>query len=208
MSENKDIDISRKALGIEEKTKERKVIGHDFTEKKKSKAQKVAETFLGGDIKDVMASIVYDVVVPTAKDLLYNIIDTGSNRLIYGNEAPARNGRRSNRREFTSYGQYYNNRQSDRQRGFRELTPHERETHEFQNFVAPDRDMADEVLTYLTELIERKGRATVGDFLHAIGKGSQATFADEKWGWRSMARAQIRQIREGWLMELPPTEEV
>lgn len=206
MSENKDIDISRKALGLEDSTEDRKVIGNNFVEKKKNKAQKVAETFLGGDVKDVMTCIVCDVIIPTGKDLLHDIVTKGMDRLIYGNDAPTR-GARPSRREFTSYGQYYSNRQSS-QRGFRELTQRERDTHEFSNFIAPSRDQADEVLTYLTELIERKGQATVGDFLHAIGKGSQATFTDEKWGWRSMARAQIRQIREGWLMELPPTEEV
>ena len=42
-----------------------------------------------------MTCIIYDVIIPTGKDLLHDIVTKGMDRLIYGNDAPTRGARPS-----------------------------------------------------------------------------------------------------------------
>ena len=80
-------DVSREALGIEQDTGEAntvaKVVEGEVVQTKKNKVQKVAETFFGGDLRDVASYVVKDVIIPAAKDMLYDTVSQYSITGIY-----------------------------------------------------------------------------------------------------------------------------
>jgi hypothetical protein len=62
------------------------------------------------------------------------------------------------------------------------------------------------VLERLSDIIEQYAVASLAD-LHELA-GIPTTHVDNKWGWESLRFAEIRQIREGYLLDLPPAEAI
>lgn len=58
------------------------------------------------------------------------------------------------------------------------------------------------VLERLNDIIDRYEVASVAD-LHEL-VGLPTTHVDNKWGWENVRYAEVRQIREGFLLDLPP----
>ena len=77
--------------------------------------------------------------------------------------------------------------------------------HNFDEIVLESRAEVYDVLTILEERIERFGAATVADLYDLVGE--TPTFADRNYGWTAIdGRSGTRQVRNGWLIELPRPE--
>lgn len=63
------------------------------------------------------------------------------------------------------------------------------------------RSEAELVLERLGDIIDKFEVASVGD-LHDL-LGLPQTHVDQKWGWTYVGDASIRQVREGYLLDLP-----
>lgn len=76
------------------------VVTTDVVKRKKSLGEKVKDTFIQGDINDVGAHIMQDILIPTAietiRDMGYNLIDG----MIYGKDAPSKGYKSRNRRNI------------------------------------------------------------------------------------------------------------
>lgn len=82
-------------------------------------------------------------------------------------------------------------------------TPLRRDDHDI---ILALRAEAELVIKRLTEIIEQFGNATIGD-LHDL-VGLPTTHIDHKWGWTVLKDANIQQIPEGYLIELPEAEPI
>lgn len=205
--DKKHFDISRKALGIpqddrsEEKPAEApkvdKVVTGDVIQKRKSGVQKLAETFLGGDVKDVGSYILNDVMIPAAKDMMYDMVSQGFQRLLFGESRQDRT--RDRRRDYTSYASYYRGGSRDnRQR------PATRNRNDFDDIILRTREDAEDVLGRMQDLAADYGKCTVADLYNLVGISSKYT--DYDYGWTDLRGASISRTREGYLLNLPRTE--
>jgi hypothetical protein len=68
------------------------------------------------------------------------------------------------------------------------------------------RDEAELVIERLTDIIDKYEVASVAD-LHDL-VGLPTTYVDNKWGWSVLNSVGVRQIREGFLIDLPPVEPI
>lgn len=171
--------------------------------------------FIEADIPSVTQYVFMDVLVPAAKNMMFDAIKEGAGRLFYGqNRSP-------NRSNFGPGGRFtYDYNQGPIHRPYRDprgaLPGPSRAPEPYpgprmaryarDEFVISSREEADTVLERMHEIIENYEAVSVGDLNELVGLPS--THVDQKYGWTSMVGAQVRQIREGFLLDLPPAQPI
>lgn len=173
-----------------------KVTSGKVVKRKKSLGKKFTETFLGDDLNSVTGYILYDVLVPAAKNLIYEIVTGGTEMSLWGEVKGKRRGDRG--KSQTSYSSYYRERDKDDRR---ERSLKNRTRHDFDDIVFESRGEAEEVRSRLVDFIDEYGIASVADYYDLAGITSN--FTDNKYGWDNLADANIRRVRDGYIIELP-----
>ena len=143
---------------VEEKKEERievgKVITGSVRSKERSVANKAARALITDDVKNVKNYILLDVLIPTIKDAISQIIKNGSDMLIFGDVRPGSNQRGTG---YKYHGISSSNNTARRQSANRRVT------RDFREEIFDTRSDAEEVLSQMNELIERYGNASVSD---------------------------------------------
>jgi hypothetical protein len=187
----------------EDKVVEKVVTGVVVT-KKKSFGQKFRSVFLGGDVKNALRYVTADVLLPAIRNLMVDATTRGVERVVYGESAM--------RRRPINYGsrvQYNSPVRRDRaylpdQAPARPLGRQVRR--ETNDLVLTSREEAELVLERLTDIIDKYGVASLADLYDLTGLPT--SHVDNKWGWTYLNNTEIRQVRDGYLLDLPPVEEI
>jgi hypothetical protein len=197
-------DVSRR---VESKGLER-ITTSDATRKRKSLRRQFSEVFVAGDVKTATHYVIFDVVLPAAKDLLVDAISSGFEKLIFGE------GRRRYRGMTTpqsgpyghiNYSRYSMASPETRMTSAeRVLSRQARARHDFDEIILDSRTEAEEVIDRLFDLVGSYGSATVADLYELVGLAS--THIDHKWGWTDLQGAGVDRIRHGYLLDLPEPE--
>lgn len=77
---------------------------------------------------------------------------------------------------------------------------------EVNDVILSKKEEAELVIKTIKEIVNRYGNATVTDFYDLVGLPT--TYIDSKWGWTSLDDIPIRETSQGYLLELPPLEEI
>lgn len=184
-----------------ERRKLEKVTNGTVVQKKKSLGSKVAETFVGDSMRSVRDHVIFDVILPKAKDMFLDALNQGAERALYGDSA--RGGRSAATRDTrrpTSYNGMYNNSVRDEPVS-RNFSTRGRATHDFDEIVLATRGEAEKVLNELCNLIDDYESATVADLYDLVD--ITGNFQDDKWGWIDLGTATITRQRQGFLLNLP-----
>lgn len=203
---NRDYDISREALGLEGETpKDDKhieaVAQGTKVSKSKSKARRIAEIFVGGDLKETAEHVRDDVAIPALKNFLYDSLSEGLQRILWGETKNDRR-RNSTHRDYVGYSRRARESRPAPQTSAR----YSRATQGFDDVVLATRTEAESVLSRMYDLIENYNMVTVAEFYSLVG--ISAEFTDENWGWRDLRSANIQHIRDGFRINLPKPEEI
>lgn len=164
---------------------------------KVKKKNKFADLFISEDANNVKDYIFLDVLVPTIKKAISDIVTDGIDIILYGGSGNGRKRSSSGSISYTSYSRF-SDRFSDRDRrddrrssiGYR-----------FNDIIFDDRREAKEVLERLDELIDNYGKATVADFYDLVD--ISGNYTDNRYGWTSLRNADIVSVRDGWMIKLP-----
>ena len=194
---------SKKPHEVREEKKVGKIIKGKLVTPKKTLSKKFAETFLGEDIKNVGSYIIYDVLIPAAKDTLEDLV---VGILRGGNSRGSRYGRDRDRgRTYVSYDRCSSrDRDRDRDRNKEDRKASSERNHAHHNFddIIFDRESdASDVLDHLVDLTIDFEVASVADLYGFVDR--EANFTDDKWGWEELSSAGVRRTREGWILDLP-----
>ena len=183
----------------EEPKKLEKVVKGKVVQKKKTFFKKVVETFVGDDIHSVSSYLLYDVLIPAAKDTISNMVQGGIEMLLFGERKSDRT-RRDRGRSYVSYNSYSAGRREER----RELSNRNRASHNFDEIILETRGEAEEVLSHLADLIIDYGQASVSDLYDLVG--ITGSFTDNKYGWTDLRSASATRARHGgYQLNLPRT---
>ena len=171
------------------------VVKGKVTKQKKSVGQKFKEAFLGDTTKSVSEYIVYDILVPTVKNMLSEMVGGGLDMFLFGERrrgsGPPRN------RSFSSYDKYYQSSVNERAEPNRVV----KVQHDFDDIVFDSRGEAEAVLSYLVDLTIEYGRASVMDFYDLSGVA--ASYTDDGFGWTNLRSAYTDRIRNGYVIRFP-----
>ena len=183
-----------------EKPKVEPVVTGKVRTRRPGLGRQIKESFTGDSLQSVAEYVVIDVAVPAAKSMITDMFKEGIERVMWGDSGSRRTTGVSPtmRIAATNYTRYA---APAIKSGARVLSSKARSTHDFEEIVLDTREEAANVIDKLNDLIEEYEVATVADLYDLAGYTSE--FTDQKWGWTDIRGAQVRRIREGFLIELP-----
>jgi hypothetical protein len=184
-----------------EREKVERVVEGTVTQKKKSLGRKIADNFSGDNMQSIGSYIFFDVIIPQAKDMIFDAISTGAQRAMYGDDRRSQRTTTSGIGRPTAYNRMYQNKPEPRT-----ITQQARTSHEFGDFVMETRGEAELVLNGLLELIDKYGFASVADLYDLCGQTSD--FTDGKHGWTDLRSASVSRQRAGYVLDLPRTQPI
>lgn len=177
-----------------EKKRESVVTGN-VTVKEKSVIRKVFDIFFAKDLEDVGDYLVKSVIVPEMRDILYSLIDKGTQMFLYG-EARSKRSPSTPGAVRVNYNKYY-----DQSRPT-EPTPKSRNGMNFDNVTFEEIADAEEVLNQMIDILEDYKSVSVADFCDLANIPDEYT--DRKYGWTNLSRAEVRRTSGGeYYIKLP-----
>lgn len=157
--------------------------------KKKSKLKKLTDIFVPEDVDDVKSYVLWDIVFPSIKATLFDIL-----KMFLGDEhySSSRNSSR------TSYRSYYDKVNKHEVRDTRT-----RLGYGYDNVVVDTRGEAELVLDQMKEMAEMYDMVSVADLYEMVGITGDST--DYRYGWTSadIRRISVVRVRDGYLLKLP-----
>lgn len=162
--------------------------------KRESTARKVIGEIIREDVHSVGETVLWDVVIPTVKNLISDTITRGIESMLYGGD--------SRPRSKTSYSDYSG---YSRSKGTRDRSAEKRERRsarhaepERNEIIFDSRSDANDVIDRMSDLIDQYGQASLADLNALIGASSN--FIDDNWGWTDMGSFDVRQVRDGFML--------
>lgn len=207
MEQNNDIkqlkdtypgNSKKEQANIEDKKVEKVITGTGIR-KKKSLARKMADTFVGEDVDNVLQYLMFDVLVPAAKSTVSEMVSSGIEMLLFGDTK----GSRTKRDRGRSYVTYDSSTIRDKNSHISNRSGRNMARHNFDDIILSSRGEAEDVLSHLLTLIADFGVASVADYYDLVDITSN--FTDTKYGWTTLSRATVDRVRQGYMINLPKT---
>lgn len=168
-----------------------KVVKGTVKKKKKSEVSKFKDVFISEDANSVKNYIFMDVLVPSIKKALSDIVKDGIDMILYGDK-------RSENRSNSSRGSY---RDYSSGSGRRENNRSTRTNYDFADLVYDTRSEAESVLASMDEIMDTYNVVTVADMYDL--SGVTCNYTDNKYGWMNISNAQVIDGRDGYIIKMP-----
>lgn len=182
-----------------------KVIEGVAVKQKPPLGKRIRQAFTGDDARSVMDYLIFEVALPALKTTISDMVSQGAERMLFG-EASRSRGPGNRRPGRVDYNVMSRSARETLREEPRTMSQKDRATHNFDNIVIPTRPEAETVLSSLIDLIDQYDMATVSDFYELVG--ITGSFADDKWGWFELKGADITRVRDGFVLDLPPTKPI
>lgn len=163
--------------------------------------------FFGGDFRGAAGYVAADVLLPALRNLVVDMMTKGAERAVYGDSRPSR--RPTGSFGYTSRISYNSpiSRPSLRPAQLPDQNNVVRVVRSQPNeMIIHSRDEAEMVLERLVDIIDQYGVTSVADLYDLTG--NPVSPIDQKWGWTNLNSAEVRQVKEGYLLSLPSVEEI
>lgn len=195
-----------KEVGDVPEKKVEKVIEGTAVQRKKPLTRRIAENFTGADAHSVGHYVLFQVVLPQLKDLIFDVGSSALQRTLFGEAGSSRSGS-GTRRGYTPYNTIATSAASKPQQSISK--PQAAASNEFGEIIVETRGEAQETMDKMGNLIETYGMASVSDLKAACGL--TGNFTDERFGWTAMGGTDIRRVggqNPGYLLIFPQPEEL
>lgn len=197
---------SKESDDIPEKPKVEKVVTGEVKQRNKPLGRRFKNVFFGGDFKSASRYIAADVLLPAFRNLIVDAATKGVERMIYG-ETSVHRGRRPEYRPRVSYHNPMRQQDPRARVYLPDQPPHPAPRGRDNNeIVLISREEAELVVERLSDIVDTYDVASVADLYDLVGLPT--THVDNKWGWQNLAGVSVRQVREGFLIDLPPAEAI
>lgn len=183
-------DVPRKTI--------KPVVEHAAVKRKKGFGRKLKDLVVDDDSKSVGDYILYDVLIPAAKDMISEAVTGGLEMVLFGERRSSSSQSRKHS-PYVSYDRYSRENVQRKPTRVRETRP----IREYNDdIILGSRGEATEVLGRMTDIIEEYSFVSVADLYDMVRIPSR--FTDNKFGWTDLSNAIIRRVRDGYLLDLPP----
>ncbi|HEX9252312.1 MAG TPA: hypothetical protein VF870_08725 [Ignavibacteriaceae bacterium] len=183
----------------------KKIVKQVATGKRIVKKKTFWDTMLNGTLKVVGSYLLFEILIPAAKNMVSDMINNGSDMILFGETKSRRRDRERGRgSSYVSYTSYYDR---DRDRGDR---PYDRERRDrvygrsrfdSDEILLPSREEAEEVIQSMFDIYDQYNAVTVSEFLELVGLPDEYT--DRNYGWTNLRDIQARRVRDGYIIDLP-----
>lgn len=170
-----------------------KVVTGKVITKKKSGLSKLTDEFISDDAKNIKSYVIGDIIIPSIKKAVCDIVKDGIEMLLYGGTKVGGGSRSTADR--VSYRNYY-----DRDtRPARDSRPSI--GYSYDDIILNNRGEAQDVLDRMDELMDSYGLVRVADLYDLVG--ITGNYTDNKYGWTSIRTAEIVRVRDGYMIKMP-----
>lgn len=180
--------------------------------KPKGIGRRFKDIFFDGNFKGAALYVATDVLWPGVKNITYDMGNSMLERSIFGENG----GRRTPRFGDPRAGRFSYDKPAGRSApsrshgGLLDRPVHGqapmRRRHDAGEILLVSREEADVVLEQMADILDTYDIVSVADLYELVGLPS--THVDNKWGWSTLHTANVRQTREGFLLDLPPIEPI
>lgn len=177
----------------EERKKLDKVVSSPVKVKKKTELSTLKDVFISEDAANIKSYVVMDVIIPSIKKAIIDIVTNGAEMLFYGKSG---SGRKRTTADRVSYRNFYDDRRDERPRPGSTVT-----SYSFDEITFTTRGEAEEVLCRMDETVDTYGVVTVADFYDLVG--ITGNYTDNRYGWMSMRNVDVVRARDGYKLTLP-----
>ena len=181
--------------GPVEKKRVEKIVKGRVKTKKKSEVSKFVNNFISEDTKDLKSWMVMDILIPSIKNTISEMVRTGIDIILFGEGG--RRGKSSNA-SYVSY-RSYSDRRDDSRRSID--AGRVRSGYSYDDIILESRGEAEDVLARMDEIIEEYGMVSVADLYDLVGK--PCNYTDNKYGWKNIRNAEASRVRDGYMLKLP-----
>lgn len=186
-----------------------KIIEGHATIRKASGWKRFRQSFIAGDATSVGEHVLWNLLIPSAKDALSDMASTFIDMMIYGEKrnrfgagVPTVGLGSTSKFNYgaisTGSRQVNGPIQSPILEPVRRPNPNE--------IIVQSRPEAQGVIAKMYEVLEKYKVVTVADLYRMVDISSEYT--DGSWGWTDLEGAGIKRIREGILLVLPPPQDL
>ena len=164
--------------------------------RKKGEIQRFADAFISEDANKVKSYILIEVVIPTVKKAISDIVTTGIDMILYGESG---RNKKSASGSKISYRNYY---EQDRDRVRAGSMGSRRNTPDYYDILFDTRGDAESVLDAMNDIISQFGTVSVSDF-YDLARVSNDNFTMNRYGWTNIGGATAVRVRDGYVLKLP-----
>lgn len=205
----------KKQKEIEKPKHIEKVVTGEVIQKQKSFGRKFKDIFFSGDFKTTATYVLGDVIFPAIRDMIADSGKRGLDSLVYGDKRM----RGNNSQGYRPTVQYNNpvwrggnsTMRDPRERPvyLPDQPPRYRRsnTKDASEFIVGTREEAERVVEMMVDILNQ-GYSSVSLADLFVMLDIKSTPIDNKWGWTFLGNVNIHQVRNGYLIELPPLEEL
>lgn len=183
----------QKSLAPVEKKKVEKVVKGSVKTKKKGSISKLSDVLISEDANNVKSYILLDVLVPTVKKAIVDIVTDAVNMIFLGGTGRSKTTSSSN---YISY-----NRLSEPRDRYHSSEPRVSSRFDYENIVFTTRVDAEAIIEQMNDIISSYGFVTVADLYDMADLSHPYTSND--YGWTSIVSAAVIHVRDGWVIKLP-----
>lgn len=184
-----------------------KIVAVDATLKPIPIHKKIKGIFFSGSARSASQFVFRDVLIPALKHMIAEGTSKGIDKMLYGESPRSRFGNSEISRSRFSYNNPIYRGDPRERVMFPDQPPRAITRHApVGDIILTTRIDAENVIEELAKMIERYEVASVADLYELVGLPSAHT--DNKWGWAQLKYANVRQTRDGYLIELPPAEAI
>ena len=185
---------------VSEKEAVQSIVKGSVKAKEAGGLRRIRDEFISEDAPSVGSYILYDVVLPSLKDLILDIGHGAIDVAFGGTPGRYRRGGRSYDRDrsYVSYDRMYDDR--DRRRDRRE----DRRTRDrLEDLIFEYREDAEDVLDRMCDYLDRYDEVPVSYLYDLCGKTVPHDFTKDDWGWTSLGSAKVTRTRGGYYIDFP-----
>ena len=194
---HKNKDVKRTAPTDEKKIQKR--VSKPAKTKKKGELRKIAEEFIVDDVKNIKTYVITDVLIPTIKDTIWDILTNTLDMFLFNGTKDHRKRGKSSPK--ISYRDYYDSK-NDRGRNY-EI----RDRFDYDDLEFDSRGEADAVLTGMMEVIDEYGVVSVSDMYDMADV--TAPYTGNRYGWTSLRNAEVVRVRgNAYIIKLPKAKPI
>ena len=193
---HKSKDVKRTAPTDEKKIQKR--VSKPAKTKKKGELRKIAEEFIVDDVKNIKTYVITDVLIPTIKDTIWDILTNTLDMFLFNGTKDHRKRGKSSPK--ISYRDYYDSK-NDRGRNY-EI----RDRFDYDDLEFDSRGEADAVLTGMLETIDQYGVVSVADMYDMADV--TAPYTGKRYGWTSLRNAEVVRVRNAYIIKLPKAKPI
>ena len=195
------IALKSKDPGPEEKKLE-KVTKGGVSIRKKNLGDKFKEAFLSADLPSVFDHIVFNVLVPSVKGAISDMVRGAIDTMFWGGRGAGPNDRdRSRGYVYTNYSRYYDDRNGRSPDRSAQDQQRQKPVDPVEGLVFTNMVDAEEVLSALIEQLRKFEVVSVRD-LYSLA-GVQTDYTKNNYGWFNLENSCVIRIREGYILKLP-----